>query len=151
MKRICMFCGHRDICLDADEIKNIKKILNDLIKNENVNTFYTGGMGNFDKICSGIVRELKKVYKHIRLYLIIPYLTKKVLRENMEDCVYDEIIEPDLGDVYYKCAIVKRNQWMVEKSEYIVAYVYKKYGGAYTTLKYGNKLGRKVINIKNIQ
>lgn len=109
-------------------------------------------MGDFDNTCSRIARGLKAKYPYIKLCLIIPYLSKDIAK-NREYyySLYDEIIEPDLGDVFPKAAIVKRNRWMVNKSEYMVAYVKYDYGGAYTTLNYAIKKRKvKVFNIFDI-
>ena len=42
--------------------------------------------------------------------------------------------------------ILKRNFWMVDKSEYVISYVYREFGGAYKTLKYAQKTGKNIIS-----
>ena len=62
--------------------------------------------------------------------------------------MYDEVIIPDVvAGVHPKTAITKRNKWMVEESDYIISYVTRDFGGAYTAIKYATKLGKKIISL----
>jgi hypothetical protein len=62
--------------------------------------------------------------------------------------VYDDVIIPDvLAGVHPKSAITKRNRWMVENSDFIIAYVLRDHGGAYSAVKYANKIGCPVKNL----
>lgn len=147
MNNTCCFFGHRDI---SDPISDLvyEKIC-DLIENKNISTFIVGDYGHFDKICASMVRKAKKSYKHIRLILIRPYFSNELNtnREYYED-LYDDIIIPDeLADVHYKSAIGKRNEWMIENSQYGIFFVKRQNGGAYNALKYAEKLNKKYINL----
>lgn len=68
-----------------------------------------------------------------------------------EDCLeqfYDEIWYPEeLYEVHHKAAITKRNEWFVEHSDLLVAYVERDSGGAADCLK---KAEKAEIAIKNI-
>lgn len=142
---IATFCGHREVYV-KDVYKNVYMIIKDLIENKGVDTFYSGNMGEFDKLCEKAVRSLKTKYD-IKLYWISPYFSVKMNKEKEEfERLYDEIIIPDLGRVHYKAAILKRNFWMVDKSDYIVSYVYREFGGAWKTLKYAEKAGKTIIS-----
>lgn len=148
-EKICMFCGHRDIINKVEIEYKVTEIIKDLIENKSVNIFHTGGKGNFDNICSKCVRKFKEKYNNIKLCLIIPYMTKDILRNGKYYySLYDEIIEPDMGDIFPKGAIAKRNRWMVDKSDYMLVYVKSDYGGAYNTMKYALKNNKAItINI----
>ena len=61
--------------------------------------------------------------------------------------VYDSIIYPPLENVPYKFAISKRNQWMVQQSDFIIAYVSTHFGGAYKTLLYAHKQNKPYVNL----
>lgn len=55
---------------------------------------------------------------------------------------YDEIIIPEgMDNVHYKAAIKKRNRWMVDRADHVIAYVYREFGGASETLKYPGSKG----------
>ena len=46
-----------------------------------------------------------------------------------------------------KAAITKRNQWMIENTELLVAFVEEgRKGGAYTAIKYAEKQNKENIN-----
>ena len=109
----------------------------------------TGGMGDFDGIFSSAVRTLKRKYADIKLLLVKPYFSGE-LNTNKEyyEYMYDEVIIPDVvAGVHPKSAITKRNRWMVEKSDIIVYYIQRDFGGAYTAIKYATKLGKKTISV----
>lgn len=143
-EKICCFCGHRDC--DGSMREQIKETITDLIKNQGITTFYSGGMGNFDKICENVVRELKREYKDIRLCLVAPYMTKRLNTDReYYNAMYGEIIIPDLGEVHYKRAITERNKWMVDQSDVILCYVTRGSGGAYTMRQYAAKTDKNVI------
>ena len=57
------------------------------------------------------------------------------------------IIPPTLHHVHPKAAIKKRNEWMVEQAQLLLCYVEKQSGGAYTAMKYAEKLRKEVINL----
>ena len=77
MKKICCFAGHSEI--NNQEIKHlISKEVEKLIKEHNIYEFWVGHYGDFDLYCASVIRELKKTYPNILLYLVIPYLTKEI-------------------------------------------------------------------------
>ncbi|MBQ2664138.1 MAG: DUF1273 family protein [Clostridia bacterium] len=116
--------------------EKIKEAITDLIENQGITTFYSGGMGNFDMLCENVARELKRKYP-IKLCLIMPYMTKRLNTDReYYNAMYDEIIIPDLGDVHYKRAITERNKWMVNCSDVVLCYVTRSSGGAYRMREY---------------
>ena len=61
---------------------------------------------------------------------------------------YDSIIIPEcVSGVYPKSAITARNRWIVEESELVIVNVERNNGGAYTAMKYAEKLNKKIINL----
>jgi len=142
-EKICSFCGHRTIITENPEEKIYVTLCN-LIENHGYTSFYSGGMGEFDLLCERVVRKIKKEYPDIKLYRIM--YRYKTDMENIKNLV-DEIIIPDLGDVYYKKIIILRNRWMVEMSQCVLCHINKSYGGAYNTMKYAQSLGKEVVMI----
>ena len=64
---------------------------------------------------------------------------------------YDDVIIPnEIIGTHYKSAITARNKWMVDKSDIIIGYTTRKYGGAYTALCHANKCGKRIIDIRNM-
>ena len=61
---------------------------------------------------------------------------------------YDEIWYPIDSKTHPKSAITKRNQWMIDNADLLIAYVEEgRNGGAMTTLKYAEKKGIEIINL----
>lgn len=147
MNNTCCFFGHRDIFDPISDL--IYEKICDLIESRNFTTFIVGDYGDFDKICASMVRKAKQRYKNIKLILVRPYFSNE-LNTNKEyyENLYDDVIIPDeLADVHYKSVIGKRNQWMIENSQYTIFYVKRQYGGAYNALKYAKKLNKEFINL----
>ena len=140
---IITFCGHREL-YDKKEVKAwLKRVIEDLIV-KGAETFYLGGYGAFDRLAASVLAEKKKQYPHIELVLILPYLNR---RKDISPC--DSSIYPPLESVPKKLAIVRRNQWMVERADVVVSYVLHSWGGAAMTLEYAKIKKKQIISFKN--
>lgn len=148
---VCTFAGHREVFLSSIK-RDIDHALSEIVQAEDdYILFYSGGMGDFDIMCEAAVRRLKKKYPdlNIRLSLVLPYMTNQINRdkEYLESRFDDIIIPMDLIGVHYKAAIKKRNRWMVDQADKVLAYVYRDFGGAYDTIKYALRTGKPVLNL----
>ena len=141
---IITFCGHSDF-YDSDNISTkLLDILNDVINGENVE-FFLGGYGRFDSFAYSIAMEYKKTHGNAKLVFVSPYQTESYLKNRVVG--YDESIYPLENKVPPRFAISYRNKWMAEKADVVIAYVKMENGGAYQTLKYAEKAGKRIINI----
>lgn len=134
-QKVCMFAGHAKI-YDTDSIKpKLKNEIINLIENYGVTVFYNGGKGEFDWLCAKCIKELKLDYPFIKSYLILAYKNESVINryDNFDDTIYPNM------EVSPKYAIIKRNEWMVDRSDFLIAYVHREWGGAYKTLTYAKK------------
>ena len=57
------------------------------------------------------------------------------------------VIPSELIGIHYKAAIKKRNRWMVDQADKILAYIYRDFGGAFDTVKYAFRMGKPVLNL----
>jgi len=57
------------------------------------------------------------------------------------------ILPEGLELVPQRYAITHRNRWIVQESDYIIAYVQTSYGGAYEALKYARNKGKQTVNL----
>ena len=136
------FIGH-GTCYGIDK-EMIKTVLRPLIADKGIDTFYSGGMGDFDWVCARAVYELKAEFPHIRNYLVIPYLSFTIRNKD----IFDEIIYPEGFEKYYfKAAITKRYHFLVDNVAYALCYVKHDWGGAAQTFKYAQKKKIKIINV----
>lgn len=141
---VCAFFGHRD-CPET-----VKPALRDaierLITDYGVDTFYVGNQGQFDACVRGILRQMQKMYPHIRYAVVLAYLpVRKDEYEDYSDTVYPEGME----DGPPKFAIARRNQWLVNQADHIICYVRHSWGGAYQFSRLAKRQGKHVINICN--
>lgn len=135
---ICTFFGHRDCPFQIES--TLKREIINLIENFSVDTFYVGNNGNFDKIVYKTLLSLKHSYK-IKIYVIFAYLpTSRVI---VQDSIYPEGLEK----VPPRFAIPWRNKWMVNNSDYVIAFLRHDFGGAAKSVIYVEKKGVKVIRI----
>ena len=150
MRKICCFAGHSRLYGREDVYEKLLSVIEKLIQAEDVAEFWVGHYGDFDKLCSIAVRELKEKYPHIRLYLIVPYLTAEI-NEYKEQYYknYDGILIADIPENTPKrLMIIKSNEYMVKNAKYLVCYVTHSFGGAARVMEYAKKKGdAKIINI----
>jgi len=144
--KVCSAFGHREI---LREVKDAFTVLERMVEEDNVTIFMTGGMGEFDKFFSLTVRALKKRHSKIELVLVRPYFSNELNRNKIYyQSMYDSIIIPDeLQGIHYKSAILARNKWMVDRSDFVLAYLFRDFGGAYNTVKYAEKKNKQIIRI----
>lgn len=147
IKKACCGFGHREVFENITE-KVYRAVL--VAVEQGCEVFYTGAMGRFDEMFSSAVRRLKKGYPNIKLICVKPYFPTDI-NENGDYLysLYDEIIIPTvLADIHYKKVITQRNQWMIDRSNIVIGYSLRDYGGANTAIKYAKKQGKTVLLIK---
>lgn len=138
------FFGHRDC---PNDIKtSLCSVLTQLIVNENVDTFYVGQQGNFDKIVHTVLQEMVKKYPHIRYFTVLERLPSS---QNKFDTVDNSntLIPEGIETVYPRYAISWRNIWMINQSSYVVTYITHSWGGA---AKFADKAIRQKKTVINI-
>jgi uncharacterized phage-like protein YoqJ len=63
----------------------------------------------------------------------------------LDNKLYDTTCTPLLENVIPRFAISKRNEWMIDKADLIIAFVNHEYGGAQKTLKYAQRKKKRII------
>lgn len=120
-----------------------------LITEYGVNIFYVGNNGQFDHLVAAVLRELKLRHPQISYSIVLAYLPEREKEHNQLS--YTETIYPEgLEDTPPRFAISKRNKWMVQQSEYVIAYVEHSFGGAAQFTEYARKKHRTVINLADL-
>ncbi len=142
------FIGHREITYDFRCVENaLDGIITEVTKNKEFIEFYVGKNGDFDTMAvSAVKRYQNRTGKeNSALILVIPY---EVANVDCYEKFYDEVIYPDeLYGIHFKSAIAKRNEWMVDHSDLLIAYVKNNKGGAAHCYKYATAQGKKTRNI----
>ncbi len=147
LKRCC-FAGHNETY--GDEVKEkIKEIAIKLIEEKGVAEFWIGNYGGFDRCAASAIREVKKTYTHIKLVLVLPYLTKTVSEYKEEYYEkYDDIVIADMPEkIPARLRIIKANEYMVDNCDFLVCNVEHSWGGAARTMEYAKRKVRGVWNL----
>ncbi|MBE6693938.1 MAG: hypothetical protein E7589_04170 [Ruminococcaceae bacterium] len=147
---IISFFGHSSL-INTDYLyeKVEETIVNNINHNERI-LFYCGGYGDFDNLCAKICREIKSQHQNCELVFVTPYITKAQqikMKRWMNEKLYDSIVYPPLENVPKRFAISRRNEWMINESDLIIAYVQHPFGGAYKALEYAKKKKKLTINL----
>ena len=146
---IVSFFGHSEMSIDQSLKERLTEVIEDCIK-KGADTFYCGHYGDFDCACARVVKELKSKYPNITSIFITPYIIEGYKERNewvMESKLYDGSIYPELESVPLRFAISKRNEWMVEQSDIVIAYVSHGWGGSATALRYAKRKKKTIINL----
>lgn len=150
---IVTFCGHRTIYGCSDSLhRQLSSILTDLFQKAQAENFplafYCGGYGEFDSLVSREIDSIRLAYPGVKneKIFVTPYITPSYKERN--DYMrqhYDDIIYPPIETAPYRLAIVKRNEWMIQQADLVIAFVIHSWGGAAYTLEYAEKKQKKII------
>lgn len=138
------FFVHRDFINNLNK-EEVVKLMHEKVKGELVR-FLLGNYGNFDTFAYQCAKAYKQKYGNAKLIFVTPYLDTKYLN-HCEVELFDEVVYPPLENVPLKCAILKRNEWMVAKSDFLIFYVNVGFGGAYQALEQAKRSGKEHINL----
>lgn len=146
VNKACCGLGHREVFVNiSDKINSAVR----MAAEQGCEIFYTGAMGDFDNLFSAAVRKAKKTYPHIKLVCVKPYFTQELNEnKNYYTAMYDDVIIPaEIVGIHYKAAIKERNRWMIQRSDIVLIYIVRDYGGAYEAEKYSVKSKKNIIYI----
>lgn len=75
----CTFAGHREV-YGRNVESSIEFAIESILKKDNSFVFYSGDMGEFDKMCSAAVRTAKRRHPEldIKLMVVLPYMMAKI-------------------------------------------------------------------------
>lgn len=147
-EKVCTFFGHADSPTNIK--KEIQKVIEDLILQKGVNTFYVGTNGNFDRMVQSVLIDLKKQYPNLECYTVLAYIPG--IKPEF-DVAYEklETLYPDgLEKVPKRFAIDWRNKWMVQQSDYVISYVRHSFGGAAKYMELAKRKKKIVYNLANL-
>lgn len=136
----CTFFGHRTCPLSI--LSSLESSIIQLIEEKNVDTFYVGNHGSFDRMVYKTLIALNDKYTHISINVVLAYITQKTMIPS-EYTLFPEGIE----FVPKKIAIPWRNEWMVQHSDYVITYLEYTYGGTYNAVSYARKQNKSIIRI----
>lgn len=140
----CTFFGHRD-CPESIR-SSLHQAIVHLIEQEGVDTFYVGHQGHFDRIALAELQQVARQYPQIRYTVVLAYLS--LCKEEQELWPPGITLFPEgMETVPRRFAISRRNGWLVERADYVIAYALYR-GGALQFVELAQRKGKKVIFLK---
>ncbi|MWV44869.1 DUF1273 family protein [Paenibacillus sp. HJL G12] len=175
-KTVC-FTGHRPNklgnCYSLSDVQSkyihskLEPVLIDLIEDEGIERFISGGAIGFDQIAFWTVRRLKKTYyPNIKNIVAVPFKNQaskwndretqiwyKKMLDMADEVVYvDELADYKVDGVivgeYHVAKMQKRNEYMVDQSLTIVAAWDGTKGGTGNCVRYARQSGKRLYTLK---
>ena len=139
--------GHRRI----DDLRQIEAhlapLIKELIRTKSYVAFLIGRNGEFDEFATSVIKHVQKEVgkENSDITLVLPYTVANI---EYYEKYYDSIIIPEnVYGAHPKSAITLKNRWMIEQSDLVITCVEREKGGAFTAMKYAEKLNKKLINL----
>lgn len=167
--KTCSFFGHREIEKTERLEFLLRFAITNLVVNENVETFLFGSKSEFNTLCHGIVTELKEKFPNIKR---VCYTCKSeactlesereanekiysnLLNREIHLLGFEEEFEHRTKYVVGKASYIKRNQAMIDDSDFCLFYYNRDYvpntktnSGTKIAYKYAMKKEKKVVNL----
>ena len=139
----CAFTGHRNLPEYLDE-EIIKKAVENCIK-KGVEIFYNGVAKGFDLLSAKVVLSLKKKYPNIKLIACIPCYNQEKNYNEEEKKAYIEVLAKTDEKIYvseseyFRGCMQKRDRYLVDKADILIAYLKEDTGGTAFTVNYCKK------------
>ena len=93
-----------------------------------------------------VLKEIKEQHPQIEYTVVLAYVND-LYRYNKDDNV---LLPEEIDNVPNRFAIPARNNWMIDKSRYVICYINKNYGGAYKSVNRAKSAGKTIINLAEI-
>ena len=137
----CFFIGHREA---TEELMPCLLTIVESLVAQDVTEFIVGHYGGFDRIATSAVRKIKSLYPHITLTMLLPYHPAErsvPLPTGFDGSFYP----PGMENIPRQLAILRANQYMVDHTDVLVAYVWHPASNAWNLLEYARKKGHGLV------
>ena len=127
-KKTCCVFGHRKITGKEEVKERLNEVFENLIVNENVDTFLVGSRSEFDDLCREVLAVKKEKYPHIqRVYVRAeyPYIDEDYESYLLERC--EKTYFPERAINAGKAVYVERNYEMIDNADICVVYFKDEY------------------------
>ena len=138
---VVTFFGNRNTPQDIKY--KLKETLELLIKNNDAKEFYFGNNGNFDILVKNVLIDIKKRNPNIECTEVLSRMPKEREVENGISSLFPYEVACSIP----KFSINARNIYMINKSDIVVTYVARTFGGAYKFKKISERKGKIIIEL----
>lgn len=147
MRKTCFFIGHRHAPEELRE--SLADAVERHIVEYGVTEFVVGHYGSFDRMAAHMVTNAKQRHPEVSLFVLLPYYPDPrgaLFAEKADGTFYP----PGMETVPKRLAIVRANRYMVEHSDYLIAYA-RSVGNARELVEYARVRERKgKIHVENL-
>ena len=138
---------------NKDLLFSLREVIVDHIENKDVHTFITGMALGIDMWAARIVFKLKETYPHIKVIAAVPCDKQynkwpeksqqewKAVIQRCDDVHYVS------NDTYTHWCMQKRNEWMVDNADYVIAVWDGTKGGTANCVNYAVKEGKQTTQL----
>lgn len=135
----CAFTGHRNIEKDFN-FEAFERAFTTCLE-KGCKTFYCGMAVGFDLYAAERVLEEKKTNREIKLIACIPYEKQSQAYSAEDKKRYDAILKKAderqvMFEEYNRWCMARRNEYMADRADVLIAYLNKDTGGTAYTVKY---------------
>lgn len=136
----CFFIGHREA--PDSLLPQLSAKIERHITEYGVTEFIVGKYGHFDTLAAKCVKAAKKRHPEVTLTLLLPYHPYD--RPTPTPPGFDgTFYPPRMETVPKRAAIVRANRYMVDQSEYLIAYAWHPASNALDLVEYAQKQERR--------
>lgn len=136
---VITFIGHREVFEEEKVRKWVRNCI--LSQKDSEMIFFCGGCGAFDLLCARVCSELKSELEKSEIVYVTPYLDRCA----DQPLLYDTVLYPSIEDVPLRWAIIKRNRYMIENADLVIAYIRHSFGGAYQSYLFAKRKGKRIL------
>jgi len=122
-RKTCCVFGHRKVTEKEALQERLTAIIENLILNENVDTFFVGSRSEFDDVCREVLSCQKEKHPHIqRVYVRAeyPYISESYENRLLKHCELTYF--PERAINAGKAVYIERNREMIDKSDICIVY-----------------------------
>lgn len=146
MTKTCAFFGNDYQWSRSDIRKKVKEQILKLIDEEDVDTFIVGVKGAYENDAYDAVLDVRKERPNIQIVLVVSSIREA--NEGTRPC--NDVVLPDKAAIGYKrWCIVHRNNWIIENTDFIIAYN-RFEGRAFEVCKKAKNRGVQVIELADM-
>ena len=145
--RACTFFGHHMI---SENIKpKLLSVITELIEKNDVHLFYVGNHGSFDSAVFQVLKQLAQTHD-IKYYVILAYMPDHRGDHHFYPNI-ETLLPNGIEAVPKRYAILYRNKWMVNNSDFVVTYVRHDQGsGAARFKRLAERKNKVVIELSEV-
>ena len=141
----CFFIGHRDA--PDSLLPALSDAVEKRIIEHGVEQFVVGAYGRFDSLAAQAVRRAKKQHPDTLLFYLRPYHPSE--RPHTPAGFDGSFYPPGMETVPRKAAIVRANRYMVDNSDFLIAYAWHP-GNARELVEYAQRRERRGLLRVNV-